>query len=146
MADEEANLNDRDKLISMLEELIRILNAVILEQAAPLPGELAEPIRAAWLDFDENYRNRVFAALREVSMEELEAVGLTGVQLEVKRVGFWGASGRWWRKRILKELQNVLGWANIWLKSLKGILKVSEILVELKEVVEKALDMINEEA
>jgi hypothetical protein len=163
VAYEETNVRDRETLFRMLLELIRILNAVILERQASLPRELEESILEAWIDFHTNHRERVFNALREVNMNALANVGLTGVQLQVKErgfltaserwwrrkqsnpPGFFGRSRRWWRRRVLKELQNALGWANIWLRSLTSVIQVSEILVEMKEVVEKALDMTNED-
>jgi hypothetical protein len=162
MASEETNL-DREKLILMLDELVRILDTVIFKRQGPLPRDLEGPIREAWVDFNDNHRERVFNAVREMNVDALAHAGLTGVQLEVKRRGFFAASERWrrrrnvkqtglfgarrryWRSLVLKELQNALGWGNIWLRSLTSVIKVSEILVEMKEVVEKALDMTNEE-
>jgi hypothetical protein len=159
MAENETNLSDRQELFRMLRELIRILDLVIYERYARIPEELLQPLRVAWDDFHERHQNRIFKALeaapefdnelsgeqRERGLMSLEGVGLTGPHLQVKSLGFWNASRRYILRRALKELQNFLGWADIWLESLTKVIKVSEILVELKKVIEKALDMLNEE-
>ena len=145
MSDETVNLPDREKLTVMLRELIRILDLVILENLVPLREDLRPAIKAAWLDFRERHEQSILVQVREAPLESLEIAGLTGTQLEVKRRGFFSAVNRFWERAILRELQNVLGWANIWLRSLTAVVSVNEILVELKEVVEKALENLNEE-
>ena len=159
MVQNESSFRDRQELFRMLRELIRILDLLIYERAARIPEELEEPLRVAWTDFHERHSNRIFNALetapaldselsesdRERGRMSLEGVGLTGAHLEVKSRGFWGASRRYFLRRGLKELQNLLGWADIWLESLTSVIHVSDILVELKQVIEKALEMSNEE-
>lgn len=154
MADDESNLNSREELVAMLRELIRILDLVIYEQAVPLPQDLQETIHTAWDNFHERHQDRIFAALeaapqfdeelsesdRERGQMSLEGVGLTSPHLQMKSRGFWGARGRFIARRALKELQSLLGWADIWLESLTSVITVSEILVELKKVIEKALE------
>ena len=159
MAENESNLSDRQQLFKMLRELINILDLVIYERTPPLSPEIQEPLRDAWADFHERHESAIFNALetapefdeeltetdRERGRLSLEGVGLTGPHLRVKANGFWGAGRRYVLRRALKELQNLLGWADIWLESLTKVIHVSEILVELKQVIEKALDMLNEE-
>jgi hypothetical protein len=159
MADNESISNNRQELFALLRELIQILDGVIYENNPPLPVDLRGPMREAWADFHERHQNRIFAALevapeydeqltaadRELGRMSLEGVGLTGPHLLVKSRGFRGATRRYILHRVLKELQNLLAWGDIWLESLTRVIQVSEILVELKQVIEKALDMLNEE-
>ena len=148
MADNETNLNDRAQLFEMLRHLIYVLDLIIREREHELPEELREPLERAWIDFRERHESRIYNALETIplTIEEggrgpsLESVGLTGPHLEVKSRGFWGTSRRYFAKRALEELQDFLAWADIWLESLSSAIGVSEILVELKKVVEKALD------
>jgi len=148
MAENETNLDDRAQLFEMLRHLIYVLDLIIREREQELPEDLREPLERAWTDFRERHEGRIYNALETVplTIEEakgrrsLEAVGLTGPHLEVKARGFWGASRRYFAKRALEELQDLLAWADIWLESLSSAIGVSEILVELKKVVEKALD------
>jgi hypothetical protein len=153
MADNESNLNDRQKLFSMLRHLIEVLDAIILEREVEIPEDLREPLERAWRDFHERHEARIFNALEVAPLTDadsrgtisLEAVGLTGPHLEVKSRGFWNASKRYFEHRVLKALLDFLRWADIWLESLKSVIPVSDILVELKKVIEEALGMSKEE-
>ncbi len=108
---------------------------------------------AASLPSAEADLTRLIEQVEVVDEQELERVGLTGVELDAKLTGFKSAlqrfkDARGWRdRRARKWFVRVCGWINSLLGSLaKAIPAAGEILKEFKEMLENsAADRIAQE-
>jgi len=99
----------------------------------------------AWSDFRKQHERDVLVAIENADKIDLAAAGLTDNNLELKFRGFRSARKRFIVRGGLKALKEALGWANVWLPSLTSVIKVSEILKEIKEAIEKALGYLDRE-
>lgn len=83
----------------------------------------------------------------------LEAVGLTGVHLQLKHAGFSRALARYEKAResedpkadFIKPLKRVLRWINIVLGSLKAVFPGADFVKEYKDAVEAGVDEAEDE-
>ena len=131
--------NDLDKLTAMTNSLVQILDSVVTAREVLFPQELREPIELSWSEFNERHREAILDAIRAADDNDLASAGLTASNLELKFRGFRSARKRFIVRGGLKALKEALGWANVWLPSLTSVIKVSEILKEIKEAIEKVL-------
>jgi hypothetical protein len=128
-----------------------VLGAVIFEHRGWLPRDLGGLYEEAYHEIEyavgatratllpEEY-GRAPAVYAEELDSELERVGLTGSQLELKRSGWVRALARFEAAPVRSLLLRALRWANIILGSLAGVVGASEALKEFKESVEQGLE------
>ena len=133
---------DREELSRFLTELHTVLRSTVDEHGNWFPSLLRQPIRDAWEEVQPNFeiasrylREPPNAALLDA---RLASVGLAGAQLHLKLVGFRGALQRF-RDRSKRGLLQLLGWANILLGTLAGVIPGVEPILEYKEAFERAV-------
>ena len=142
--DETPVADAREVLAGFLIELRGFLPTTLDNQAAWVPAELTDPLWRAWREVEPNFDTAVLYLREPPDIEVLERqlsdVGLRDDQLALKETGFRNALGRF-RDRLTKPaLKSVLGWANIILGSLAGIIPGGDAIEEYKEGHEQALE------
>lgn len=135
-----------DSLESLLRQLVRG------QPFHVMPVQLDHLIELSWNEIQGSF-DKVRAWLtdstkrrRATAHRALEKVGLTGVQLAMKLLGFFSAIDRLAKHTAMKVNQFVrhvrecLRWANIVLGSLAAVCIAAEPIKEFKEVLEAAID------
>jgi len=124
--------DDKEKLIEFLYNTEGFL-AEITEHPKMLREDMRPLFIKAWHEVLPRFEE-ARKALAEIDLEELEAVGLTGAQLELKIEGLNEA-----RKEVPWYLRKVLKWTNIILGSLGEAIPGLGAVKEYKECVEESL-------
>jgi hypothetical protein len=130
---------DRDRLCVFIDDVVYVLDETVKAQNILFPDSFRANLNDAW----GNVSSRIDQIKNDIrntnttTDRQLEAAGLTGAQLNLKLDGFGAAFGNWKVKAGLKLLRRVLSWANVILGSLSF---VAEVLKEIKEAIEKALE------
>jgi hypothetical protein len=139
---------EREDIAGFLEELEALLNEALHgpEARSFFSSELLAELRAAWDElpavFDE-VRLEVLSPApdREPEIVEgLQRVRLFGRQLSMKLHGWATAANEFWRQKTGSLLSAALGWGNVILGSLAGVVGAAEGIKEFKEAVEAARD------
>lgn len=136
--------DDRAALADFASELHEFLPEILDNQATWFREELRGPLWAAWDELQPRF-SVVERFLGEppdpqVLEAQLTNVGLAGAQLALKRQGWRGAVGRFRERLTKRTLRRALGWANLILGSLAGIVPGAEAIKEYKEAYEQALN------
>ena len=139
--------DDLSDLVAFLQALESQVFIPLLEQGRSLlRDDLAYPAIDAWPSVQRSLaslRNTLTDAQTRLDSpvrRALEEIGLTGIQLQLKLQGFFGAIGRRVGRLSRRWLREVLAWANVILGSLARVLPAAEVVKEYKECLEVALD------
>jgi hypothetical protein len=139
--------NPRGVLADFLIELEALLPRTLDGYEGWFPPELRGPLRSAWAELGESFpmadrylREPPDAVLLDA---QLAHVGLAGNQLRLKVGAFRGKLAGLGELITKPMLKSALGWANIILGSLSGIVPGVEAIKEYKESFEQALDDAN---
>lgn len=131
-------------IADFLSEFQRVIPEALDSQSSWFQEALRQPLQDAWDELDPSFamadrytREPPDARLFEA---QLAHVGLTGAQLRLKVGAFRGALGTWRQDLSKKGLQSLLGWANIILGSLAGIVPGAEAIKEYKEAFEQTVE------
>lgn len=136
--------DDRRSLVNFVSEVQELLGNTVADPSRWFPTELHEPLQSAWEEVTPSFdmAGRYLTEPPDASLLEaqLAHVGLTGGQLRLKRTG-WERARDAFRERFTKRaLGRALGWANIILGSLAGLIPGGDAIKEYKEAVEQAVE------
>jgi hypothetical protein len=136
--------DDRRALANFLSEVQVLLGDTVADPSTWFPTELHEPLQSAWEELKPSFdlAGRYLAEPPDANLLEAELahVGLTGGQLLLKRTGWERARDAFRERFTRRALRRALGWANIILGSLAGIIPGGDAIKEYKEVVEQAVE------
>jgi hypothetical protein len=135
---------DRTELAEILQGFQKVLGEGVYEHEEWFVEEMRVHLQSAWSTF----ASRIATATEYLNSPpdpqlldaQLASVGMTGAESIPKREGLGGSIARWFLAPSKRAFQSVLGWANIILGSLSGIVPGIEAAKEYKEVCEQAIE------
>jgi hypothetical protein len=124
-------------LRELLSDLRSLLGRVAREPGAFLPLELVGLYTKAWVEVNQRFD----VVDHEIQSGEyawaLATHGLSGPSMQLKLAGFRRNLRRFNARPSRALLRRVLGWADIALESLAGVVGAAGIIVEFKKSVEQ---------
>jgi hypothetical protein len=133
---------DRAQLVDFLREVQEFLPDTLNDHPDWFPAELLEPLSAAWDELQPSFEMAVGYLSDPPDPDLLDTqlahVGLRGKQLALKLGGVGQSLGRLRSEGTKRALRSLLGWANIILGSLGGLVPGGEAIQEYKEAYEQA--------
>jgi hypothetical protein len=146
---EESRARDRDELRAFVYELRDLLRAIV-EDSRLIPEAQSEDVRRAWESIQYRF-TELIARLDQLNPREpptarnslwmtLDAHGLTGDELRLKRRGFVGRMFAWGHRINRPWVRSVLRWANTLLGSLADVFPPAAPIKEFKESLENLIE------
>jgi hypothetical protein len=132
------------ELAKILGELEQLLTTALNEHEEWFAEDMPSHLREAW----PHVQPRITGAIRylyeppnpELLDSQLADVGLTEPESVPKKEGWRRAFRRWVRAPSKRALSSALGWMNIILGSLSGLVPGVEAVKEYKEACEQAVE------
>jgi hypothetical protein len=131
---------DRDELRAFVYELRDLLNAIV-EDGRYIPKGQAEDVKNAWAQVQARFSTLIQSLDgTNVPWLDLEAHGLTGAELALKRRGWLGSIFAWRRRINRRWVRSALRWGDTLLGSLAAVFPVAGAIKEFKEVLENLIE------
>lgn len=136
--------SDRAQLAAIVDEFRQLLGTALDEHEEWFAEGMPVHLREAWPSVRSRIANAIGYLIEPPDPDLLDAgladVGLTEPESKPKKEGWGGAFRRWVRAPSKPVLRSALGWMNIILGSLSGVVPGIEAVKEYKESCEQALE------
>jgi hypothetical protein len=141
-APENEQERDRGELLAFVYELRDLLKAIV-EDGRFIPEGRTEGVQRAWTRVQARFSELIRMLeqpLTNLPWSNLDAHGLTGDELALKRQGWLGSIFAWGRRINRSWVRSVLRWGDTLLGSLAAVFPPAGPIKEFKEALENLIE------